>query len=125
MHAFWKSCHGKCLYVNVNSLRLCQYLGCWTRLTHQLPLKVVLSYPMQGCDEKCVQIDRFVLRAVAILRKPFHPYAELKGCALDIIANRFLSHVTTWLLKKSQILLFRFHFTPVVSHWKTVSDTNK
>lgn len=50
------------------SLCKCQFIKAvpisWvldTCLTHQLPLKVVPSYPMQDCDEKCVQIDRFVL----------------------------------------------------------------
>lgn len=77
---------------------------CWT---HQLALRLVLNYPMQGCDEEYVQIDRFVLWAVSIMRKfpPHHSYAELEGCALNITANRFLPHATTWLLKKNKFFI--------------------
>lgn len=95
---------------------------CWT---HQLTLKLALSYRMEGCDERYVQIDKFVLWALTLLRKLPYLCAELEGWASDITAGRFLSHVTTWLLKKSQIILFSFHFTLVVSHWEIVSDIKK
>lgn len=53
----------KCQFIKVMPISLVLD----SRWTHQLGLKLVLSYQMQGSDEKYVQIDRLVLWAICPL----------------------------------------------------------
>lgn len=61
----WQMSLCKCQFIKAVPISLVLD-RCWT---HQLALRLVLNYPMQGCDEEYVQIDRFVLWAVSIMRK--------------------------------------------------------
>lgn len=61
----WQMSLCKCQFIKAVPISLVLD-RCWT---HQLALRLVLNYPMQGYDEEYVQIDRFVLWAVSIMRK--------------------------------------------------------